>query len=177
MARIAKTFRPWAATAALFAFCAIGWLAATVLAQAPGDPETKPALQEISPQPSGPIIAAPVELPVPKVETEKVAAPVIDDPEKEARAFAEQNEKVAEAKLKALKAEEARLRARLERVEGGIKRWESLLGAIKQSQGGVVVPGNVQGWKHRGKAIVKDEPTYLEPTEPAPAPIVAEPKR
>jgi hypothetical protein len=72
-----------------------------------------------------------------------------DDPEKAAMAFVEQNQKLAESQLKNLKDEQAKLRARLQKVEGGIKRWESLVGALKQSQGSVVVasPANPAGWK------------------------------
>ncbi len=57
-----------------------------------------------------------------------------DDPEKNAQAFAEQNRKMAESQLKTLKEEEARLRARLQKVESGIKRWQALLEALKQSE-------------------------------------------
>lgn len=72
-----------------------------------------------------------------------------DDPEKSALAYVEQNQKMAESQLKNLRAEEARLRDRLHKVEAGIKRWESLLGALKQSQGSVAIVGaGSQGnWK------------------------------
>jgi hypothetical protein len=72
-----------------------------------------------------------------------------DDPEKAAMAFVEQNQKLAESQLKNLKDEQAKLRARLQKVEGGIKRWEALVGALKQSQGSVVVAStaNPAGWK------------------------------
>jgi hypothetical protein len=72
-----------------------------------------------------------------------------DDPEKAALAFVEQNQKLAESQLKNLKDEQAKLRARLQKVEGGIKRWEALVGALKQSQGivAVVSPANPAGWK------------------------------
>ena len=58
-----------------------------------------------------------------------------DDPEKVANVFLEQNQKLAEAQLKALKDEAEKLRARLTKVEAGIKRWDRLLEALKQSQG------------------------------------------
>ncbi len=57
-----------------------------------------------------------------------------DDPEKDAQAFAEQNRKLAESQLKTLKEEEARLRARLQKVESGIERWQALLEALTQSE-------------------------------------------
>jgi hypothetical protein len=56
-----------------------------------------------------------------------------DDPEKTVQAFVEQNRKVAEARLKGLKDEEQKLRGRLQKVEGGIKRWEALLAALDKS--------------------------------------------
>ncbi len=58
-----------------------------------------------------------------------------EDPEKAAMALAERDANLAEAQLKSLRDEAAKLRHRLRRVEGGIKRWESLLGALRQSQG------------------------------------------
>ncbi len=64
-----------------------------------------------------------------------------DDPEKTAQAFVAQNKKVAEAQLKTLKDEEAKLRSRLQRVEAGIKRWEALLSALEKS-GAIAVAEN-----------------------------------
>ena len=72
--------------------------------------------------------------PVPVAPGDATAAEV-DDPEKVATAFLEQNQKLAEAHLKTLKEEAEKLKARLLKVEAGIKRWDSLLGALKQSQG------------------------------------------
>jgi hypothetical protein len=58
----------------------------------------------------------------------------VDDPEKVANAFLEQNQKLVQSHLKTLKEEAEKLKARLAKVEAGIKRWDSLLGALKQSQ-------------------------------------------
>ena len=93
-----------------------------------------------------------------------------DDPEKAAMAFVEQNQKLAESQLKNLKDEQAKLRARLQKVEGGIKRWESLVGALKQSQGSVVVasPANPAGWKQTVTVTRDDEPQDLEKVAPDP---------
>jgi hypothetical protein len=55
-----------------------------------------------------------------------------DDPEKTVQAFVAQNRKVAESQLKNLKDEGEKLRARLQKVEGGIKRWEALLAALEK---------------------------------------------
>ena len=57
-----------------------------------------------------------------------------DDPEKNVRAFVEQNRKVAESRLKSLKDEAEKLRSRLQKVEAGIKRWEALLTALQTSE-------------------------------------------
>src|SRR5262245_50680608 len=62
------------------------------------------------------------------------AAADTDDPEKVATAFLDQNQKLAETHLKTLKDEAVKLRARLTKVEAGIKRWERLLEALKQSR-------------------------------------------
>jgi len=59
---------------------------------------------------------------------------VDEDPEKVVKVFVEQNKKQAETQLKNLKDEAEKLRTRLQKVEAGIKRWETLLEALKQSQ-------------------------------------------
>jgi hypothetical protein len=61
-----------------------------------------------------------------------------DDPEKEALAFAQRSQEGVESKLKNLKDEAARLRARLQKVEAGIKRWDIVLEALKRSQSGAL---------------------------------------
>jgi hypothetical protein len=92
----------------------------------------------------------------PALDANSLVGSAADDPEKSAMAFVEQNQKMAESQLTNLKAEEAKLRDRLRKVEAGIKRWESLLGALKQSQGSVAIvgPGNPGNWKQ----AVPDEP-------------------
>jgi anti-sigma-K factor RskA len=81
-------------------------------------------------------------------------------------AFAQQNEKMAESAVKALKDEEAKLRARLEKVEAGIKRWENLLGALKQSQGDAEVPPPLRTLERVDR---RASPASSRPTDP-PAP-------
>jgi hypothetical protein len=61
-----------------------------------------------------------------------------EDPEKAVQSFVDQNQKVAETQLKNLRDEEAKLRARLQKVEAGIKRWEVLVEALKVSKNGSV---------------------------------------
>jgi len=67
----------------------------------------------------------------------KSAASATTDPEKAALVFVAENQKLAESQLKNLKDEEAKLQARLLKVQAGIQRWESLVEALKQSQGSV----------------------------------------
>jgi hypothetical protein len=100
-----------------------------------------------------PIIPPPVEI----VSGHPSEAPgASDDPEKSALAFLEQNRKVAQDQLKGLKDEAEKLRSRLQKVEAGIKRWESLLEALKRSEDG----GAAKAWGHPGtsdlEAIPKD---------------------
>jgi hypothetical protein len=92
--------------------------------------------------------------PVPVAPGEAIT--LTDDPDKVAIAFLEQNQKLAETHLKALKEEAAKLKARLLKVEAGIKRWDSLLVALKRSQGysepsqlqtqGYSEPAQTYGW-------------------------------
>ena len=155
--------------AIFLALCLIGWVASATLAQDPrgigsargdaaaGDRQTRqPPPCKTLPAPSAEsrqlptvVASAPVRRCDSASEPPRCqrATPtrltllpsVPDDPEKAALAFVEQNQKMAESQLKNLKAEEAKLRDRLRKVEAGIKRWESLLGALKQSQGNVAV--------------------------------------
>jgi hypothetical protein len=71
------------------------------------------------------------------VSASAITAPA--DPEKAALVFVVENQKLAESQLKNLKDEESKLNARLLKVRAGIKRWESLVEALKQSQGTVAV--------------------------------------
>jgi hypothetical protein len=85
-----------------------------------------------------------------------------DDPEKVAKDFLEQNQKQAETQLKNLKDEAEKLRTRLQKVEAGIKRWETLLGALKQSQvtAGIEAPEAPKGdVEHRRPDAPGSEPT------------------
>jgi len=86
-----------------------------------------------------------------------------DDPEKDAQTFAEQNRKLAESQLKTLKDEEARLRARLQKVESGIKRWQALLEALKQSES--VAAETLDPATQR--SLVESEPLQPAPVEKA----------
>jgi nucleotide-binding universal stress UspA family protein len=101
-----------------------------------------------SPPPLG-LKEAPSREPVPIPTSAPAPPPVVvgpdhspieaEDPEKVASEFLEQNQKLAEAQLKALKEEAEKLRARLTKVDAGIKRWDRLLVALIQSQGAAAV--------------------------------------
>jgi hypothetical protein len=67
-----------------------------------------------------------------------------EDPEKVASDFLEHNHKFAEAQLKALKEEAEKLKARLAKVEAGIKRWDRLVEALKKSGKVTAVEGAVE---------------------------------
>lgn len=66
-------------------------------------------------------------------ETLPAASP--DDPEQSAQSFVERSQKEAEEHLKALTAEAQQLRARLAKLESGIKKWQCLVSALKSSEG------------------------------------------
>jgi hypothetical protein len=100
--------------------------AARSVQPAPGSIRSEPAASDVSPFDAS-TTATGVE--------PNLAAESGEEPEKCALAFAEGAQKLAEAQRRALKDEEVRLRARLQKVEAGIKRWDSVLAALKQSQG------------------------------------------
>jgi hypothetical protein len=165
----------------------IGWVARTTRAQQGSQPSPSPvpseaikptletpkpfagpskdggasAFQEppaTSPMPSNlePLPAADQSVP-PQSGPPDAAGPGNDDPEKHARAFLEQNRRVAQGELRNLKDEAERLRTRLGKVEAGIRRWEALLAALDHSEkpvtpGAVPPPG-------------ADHPTDLRPLE------------
>ena len=112
-------------------------LAAPIPPPGPADSLTIPQLKaEPSPSPFNAKTTDKSPAPVPVAPGD--AASETDDPEKVASAFLEKNQKVAETHLKALRDEAEKLKTRLHKVEAGIARWESLLGALKHSQPGEV---------------------------------------
>jgi hypothetical protein len=118
------------------------------------EPSTKPANLpppaipgDIAPTPGTPVSVNSAAL---TTQVQEPAASPDDNPEKAAQSFVERNQKEAEAHLKALTAEAEQLRARLTRLESGIKRWQVLVNALRSAQGVVAV----------------DEPSALEPVPP-----------
>jgi hypothetical protein len=150
----------------------VGWVARSTRAQGrvPNDPPTTATPAELSPvSPPPPASEPPVPVPVaeaPHALAGKASAdarvgtpepnapsPESDDPEKQAQAFVEQNRKVAQDELKKLRDEAERLRARLGKVEGGIRRWEALLAALESGETA----------KRPGFKPVTQAPAVLEP--------------
>jgi hypothetical protein len=97
-----------------------------------------PNLAVFPPHAESPSGFLPTDLPPPPTELVPSGQPAVagdnEDPEKTVQAFVAQNRKVAEGQLKNLKGEAERLRARLKKVEAGIRRWESLVEALDQSE-------------------------------------------
>src|SRR5208337_2770654 len=93
--------------------------------------------------------------------TENQPAPSSDDPEQSAQSFVQRNQKEAEDHLSALTAEAQQLRARLAKLESGIKKWQCLVSALKSSQGQPVTStANAPGAEDAGD---------LEPIKPSQA--------
>jgi hypothetical protein len=118
------------------------------------------------------------EAPAPVTVAGDLSPVRMEDPERVASAFLEQNQKLAEAQLKALKEEAEKLRARLTKVEAGIKRWDRLLVALNQSQGTAAdeqAPAKAQKVLPASGPAVRDDlpppdsdPTELSPVRPEP---------
>lgn len=104
----------------------------------PGDAASPPGPKEApSPKPLSSSTSAPAPVVVGPDHSPIEAA----DPEKLAGEFLDQNQKIAEAQVKSLKEEAEKLKARLTKVEAGIKRWERLLVALKQSREAAALGG------------------------------------
>jgi hypothetical protein len=170
----------------------IGWVARTTLAQ--NSPQ-KPAETLPSPPPVAGDVKAVLSVPgsiLPPAPVVSARSPFeldpssglppaaeSDDPEKNVQAFVEQNRKVAETQLKSLRDEAEKLRTRLQKVEAGIHRWETLLTALQTSE---AAPGRgeLEPIPHarRGfNARVVRPPVAPrdEPTAPRPEPGSAKP--
>jgi hypothetical protein len=165
----------------------IGWVARSTRAQdGPPTSATKPPAESAPPEPA----PSPLQLP-PKAEAPgsvsespmpiappgqdapapTAAGPENDDPEKNARAFAERNRKEAQDELKKLKDEAERLRTRLGKVEAGIRRWEALLSALENNERTVTINAGLP------PSIVPtaENPTHLDAIPKAkPATVIRE---
>jgi len=84
-----------------------------------------------------------------------------DDPEQSAQSFVERSQKEAEDHLRTLTAEAQQLRARLAKLESGIKKWQCLVSALKASEGQPIAStANAPGAEEAGD---------LEPIKPSQA--------
>jgi len=120
---------------------------------APLDPAAPSAAKPIEPlSPPPPIerdVAAPIGQPsaseaaVPRTLADHQPASAGDDPEQSAQSFVERNQKEAEDHLKALTAEAEQLRARLAKLESGIKKWQGLVNALRTAQGQPITSATV----------------------------------
>jgi hypothetical protein len=206
---VSRMTPPLAVALAIAGLISIGWVARSTRAQdgpKASPPAEKPAESSPAPTPlpqdSAPAPSA--DLPLPQSAPATVAdsgavavapspaAPANDDPEQNARTFVERNRKEAQDELKKLRDEEKRLRTRLGRVEAGIRRWESLLVALDNSERiappvtSRPIPKDstpddlepVRAEKPTGAIRESVPPGPLTPlTEPSPEPKPAEPKR
>jgi len=94
---------------------------------------------EVAPPPSPPVAVNQPSKPAAALAVNPATSEDSEDPERAVQSFVEQNQKLAETQLKNLRDEQAKLRARLQKVEAGIKRWEVLVEALKRSKKGSVV--------------------------------------
>jgi hypothetical protein len=89
-----------------------------------------------------------------EISSPDVAPPGAEDPEQSAQSFVERSQKEAEEHLKALTTEAEQLRARLAKLDSGIRKWQNLLTALKAAQQGQPL------------AAIAEEPSNLEPIAP-----------
>jgi len=102
--------------------------------ESPSPPTAVPSI----PAPAQQAAAAPAPAAIRTLQESQPAAST-DDPEQAAKSFVERSQKEAEDHLRALTAEAQQLRARLAKLESGIKKWQCLVSALKSSEG-VQVP-------------------------------------
>jgi hypothetical protein len=117
-------------------------------------PGSELSLKPMSPPAPAPVVVGPDHSPF-----------EVEDPEKVAGDFLEQNQKMAEAQLKALKEEAEKLKTRLAKVEAGIKRWDRLVEALKQSGNATELGGAVEPAGKEKRAETPAERTERESIE------------
>lgn len=151
------------------------------------EPPPPPSRTEPEPGPALPISSpptAPASDPKPATVTPPAPAPppASADPEAEARAFVERSQKEADAAVAALSKEAETLRARLQKVEAGLARWQAVKESLAASAGPGPAQANRPAWhprvieggvvRTRVEGALRDpEPTILEPLG-VPAPDV-----
>ncbi|WP_165249149.1 hypothetical protein [Paludisphaera soli] len=143
-------------------------------------PIDEPAANPLPPAREREPIAAPEPIAVPEPAPAARPRPSADDPDAKARSFVERNRKEADEQLKALREEAAQLKARLGRVEAGIRRWESLAEALDRSEDRAAMrnPAEVRGRSEvqqyivpgRAPVIIQSQPVTRSDYVPAPLP-------
>jgi hypothetical protein len=157
----------------------IGWVARTTSAQKTPQksavtlPSPDPfggEVKALATEPGSPLPPTPVGPALSELEPLSHTTPSAgesEDPEKNVQAFVEQNRKVAETQLKNLRDEAEKLRARLQKVEAGIRRWDTLLTALQASE---VAPEQLepipQARRGFNAAAVPRPPAGEEPASP-----------
>jgi hypothetical protein len=106
------------------------------------------------------------------------------DPEKDATAYLAKTKAEALAAVKALRAEEAALQARLKKIEGALQKWQSLLSALdpegawqqpKPVAGPTEIPASSPSLEALPPQAPAGEATPLAPPR-APVPSTVEPR-
>ena len=134
------------------------------LPAAPAEPlDPRPAIEPVILAPSPPSIP-----PSPSSPPAPASAVPLDDPEGSARSFVEKSQKEADDAIKALSKEAETLRARLQKVEAGLARWQAVKGALESHGGGR------QGWRSPDDGI--PEPVLM-PSKPGAKPAPARNRR
>jgi hypothetical protein len=118
--------------------------------------------------PASPVARAALPVDKPAVSQPNGTGSTGDDPEKAAREFIEKNQKIAEAELNTLRKEADALRARLQKVESAIRRWDAVSQALKQTEGNAAMAEGK--WKSEvlsgGEPLPAiDTPVSLEPID------------
>jgi hypothetical protein len=139
---------------------------------APAAPDDAPSLKLPPELPGSSVGAAevrPRSIPGAASEPATPASPSgVDDPEKAAQEFVDRTRQEAGTAIKSLSAEAEALRARLKKVEAGLKRWQTLQAALDQNA--PKVGETKKAWKPKNdaktQAIEPAGPLDLPPTEP-----------
>jgi hypothetical protein len=99
----------------------------------PAFAEPPAASEDDSPTPIG-VASSPRHSILPEPEGIATGTAETEDPEKSVLSFVEKNRKIAETQLQSLQKEAETLRARLQKVESGMARWQAVVNAFKQSE-------------------------------------------
>jgi len=119
-------------------------------------PLPSPGAPPVELNPLPPAVVTPPAKPSPSMPVPSAAS--LEDPEGSARAFVEKSQKEADEAIRSLTKEAETLRARLQKVEAGLNRWQAVKSALEAH------PGGRQAWRSRDE----DNPDTLVPAPDAP---------